>query len=59
MLIIPVIVFRSLHLEPISLARTRVRYIPKEKEFLSFPARAAITVLAKNAGDENLWEGRV
>lgn len=48
-----------LFLEPISLARTRVRYIPKEKQFLSFPARASVTVYAKNVGNEDLWEGMV
>ena len=46
-------------LEPISLARSRVRHLPKDKQFLSFPARASITVLAKNVGNEDIWEGKV
>ena len=36
-----------------------MRYIPKNKQFLSFPARASITVLAKNVGNEDTWEGKV
>lgn len=50
-------------LEPISYGRTQQRHITKEKDFLSYPQFAIVTILAKQAhvGDngEEFWEAEV
>ena len=49
--------------EPISYGRTQQRYITKDKDFLSYPSSAIVTVLAKGAyfgeNGEEFWEAEV
>lgn len=49
--------------EPISYGRTQQRYITKDRDFLSYPQSAIVSVLAKRAyvaeNGEEFWEAEV